>query len=100
MHARELHPALVSAAKRRGSLWGERVARLLVARWPSWRPSPRALSIAARKVADLAGGDPEATGDLARVAFEAAAKRFRELAEFLDGRRLGVPPATDDETPK
>jgi hypothetical protein len=99
---RELHPALESAAKRRGALWGERVAKLLVARWPRWRPSPKALAIAARKVADLAGGDAEVAGRLARVCFAAAAKRFTELGEFLDGRRLGVPPNSDDneETPR
>jgi hypothetical protein len=97
---REIHPALERRATHQGALWAEHVARLLVARWPSWRPTPRSLSIAARKVQDLAGNDLELLGRLARICHDA--KRFAELGDLLARRRLDPPPRPglpDDETP-
>ena len=94
---REIHPAQVSTARLRGALWAERVARLLVARWPIWRPSPRSLAIAARHVEDLANGDLDKHARLARICFVAAAKRFRQVAHFLDGSTIALAHRDDDE---
>jgi hypothetical protein len=101
MSERKLHPAAKSAASLRGELWAEQVVRTLVARWPSWRRTPRALAVAARKVADLAGADAGAHGELASVCFEAGRRRFIELVEFLQRRRRNPPhPTPADDLPR
>lgn len=102
MNEGELHPSMESTASVRGELWAEDVVRALVARWPSWRCTPRALAAAARKITDLAGADAAAQGELAAICFEAGRRRFIELQEFLQRRRRDPPPppTLEEETPR
>ena len=84
--------ALAGPASVRGTHWAEGVVEALVRRWPRrWPLSPRALALAAVKVADLAPGARERQARLARICVEAAARRYLELTEFLAGRRLRLP---------
>jgi hypothetical protein len=97
MSGRELHSGAKSTASLRGEVWAEQVVRTLVARWPSWKRTPRALAVAARKVADLAGVDAAAHGELASICFDAGRRRFLELVEFLQRRRRDPPESTPEE---
>jgi hypothetical protein len=91
--------ALTGPASVRGLHWAEGVVRTLVRRWPPrWPRSPRALSLATTKVADLAPGAVERQARLARICLEAAARRYVELTEYLAGRRLGLPRAPPSES--
>jgi hypothetical protein len=64
------------------------------ARWPArWPRSPRAVSIAARWVEDLASSDAGLRAQLARLCVDAAARRYDELVGFLMQKRLRHPPA-------
>jgi hypothetical protein len=49
-------------------------------------------------VEDLARG-PGEIGELARICFEAGARRFNEIVEYLQGRRQAVPELKDDTEP-
>lgn len=84
--------ALVGPASVRGTHWAEAVVRTLVRRWPpGWPRSPRALSLATTKVADLAPDAVERQARLARICVDAAARRYVELIDYLAGRRLRLP---------
>jgi len=76
------------------------VIRQLLARWPDWPSSPKALARAWKKVADLGSSEDE-RGRLARVCNEAASRRFDELSGFLRRQRHDFPtrPSLDDEIP-
>ena len=95
------HPMLVSTAELRGVLWAERIVRTLMLRWPRWERTPRTLSIAGRKIADLAGGDAEVHGRLAVICHDAAGARFSAI---VAGGRVEPAPSldrsADDEIPK
>ena len=99
--AEEPHAALVSTADLRGVLWAERIARQLMLKWPRWKRTPRALSMAGRQIADLARGDVEVYARLALVAYEAASKRFSQIvAGGRTGSSAEHDASLDEEMPK
>jgi hypothetical protein len=66
---------LTGTAAARGVIWGRRVRRVADGDWPAYA-SERIRALAARKVADIAGGDRRLLDRLARACAAAARETY------------------------
>ncbi len=84
--------SLTGAAAVRGQVWAEKVVWTLVRRWPAWPlRGAKVIALATRRVEDLHRDADDVQRYLVRVCLDAAHRRYVEIREFLEGKRVNLP---------